>query len=309
MSLNSLIAQAQAATSELEDQSQVVESQFDNEPPAAGFTPARFVGYVELGKRKQRPYQGKDKPPADEVRLYFELNGPKHQREVEVDGVKQTFTNTISVKIAKKHTDNASFTKLFKKMTYGRSGITHMAQMLGEGFLVQIVHNTQPAADGKPAKTYANMRDDDGNFLIQAPMVVDPITNESRPIPVPEMTAQAKVLLWATPTKEQWDSIFIDGTRTVKDAKGLETQVSKNWLQEDIVQNALNFDGSPLQALLGGLADLSLEADVPAAPETPAQPAPAAPAPSAPATPAPAPAAAPAASAPGADLLADLGLK
>lgn len=303
MDVNTLIAQAKAGTENLEDQTKVSEGGFEFETAPAGYTPARFVGYVEVGKRKQKPYQGKPKPDTEEVRLYFELNGEKHQREVEVDGVKKTFTNIISVKVAKKLNDKAGFTKLFKKMLYGRDSITHMAQLLGEGFLIQIVHNKVPGVDGKPERTFANMKDDDGNWLIQAPSYTDPLTNESKPVPVPAPSQPVKLLLWDNPSKEQWESIFIDGTRTVKGEDGTEKEVSKNWLQEDIVQNAVNIEGSALMAMLGGVADLDLSPEAPAGePEAPATP-------GAPAEPEKATDEAPTAPAGGAgDIMADLGL-
>lgn len=259
MDVNSLIAQAKAST-ENEDQTKDDSPDFDNGPAPVGYTPARFVGYVEVGKRHQKPFQGKEKPDCQEVRLYFELNGPKHRREVEVEGVKKTFTNMISIKLAKKTGEKASFAKLLRKMTYGRDSIKHMAQMLGEAFLIQIVHNTVAKTADKPERVYANMRDAEGTFLIQAPSVTDPITNETKPLAVNEPTQPIKLLLWEHPSQEQWDSLFIDGSRTVKDPKtGVETEQSKNWLQEDIVTGAVDFEGSALQALLGGLGDLNLD--------------------------------------------------
>lgn len=268
MDINALVSQAKANTEKLENQTETTAGgDFEYEVPAAGLTPARFIGYVEVGKRKQNPYQGKEKPPADEVRLYFELNGSKHQREVEVEGVKKTFTNTIAVKLTKKLSDKAGFVKLFKKMLYGRDGITHMAQMLGEPFLIKVVHNSVKK-EGQKDRVYANMKDDDGNWLIQAPMVEDPLSGETTPVPVPDVTQAVKLLLWDAPTKEQWDSIFIDGTRTVKDDKGQEREVSKNWLQLDIAENALNFHGSALEGLVGGLGDLDLTPETPSGGES-----------------------------------------
>ncbi len=309
MDTNVLLAQAAAAADTLEDQSVAKEGgNFSDEPYPAGKTPARFIGYVELGLRKQRPWQGKEKPPAEEVRLYFELNGKKHQREVVVDGVAKTFTNVLSLTLSKRQGEKASFYKLFKKMQYGRDSINHFHQMLGEGFLVDIVHNTVAATADKPARTFANMHDADGNYLIGAPMYqADPMDDSSwAPIPVPAATVAMKLLLWKAPSKEQWASIFIDGTRTVKEKDGSTKEVSKNWLQEDIVSNALNFPGSPLEALLSGLSGLSLENDMPtAAPESAAKAPSAAAATTAPKAAETAPSEAPAASA---DPLSALGL-
>jgi hypothetical protein len=266
MTLNALLAEANEAAEQLEDQTEAKGAAFEHEVPPAGPTPARFIGYVEVGKRKQKPWQGKEKPDAEEVRLYFELNGKKHIREVEVDGVKKRVTNIITVKVAKKLSENAAFFKLLGKMRYGRDSVKHMSAMLGEAFLVTVVHNKNTGADGKEV-TYANLRDADGNWMIGAPMYqTDPLDADTLvPLPVPEVTQNPRLLLWDKPSKAQWDSLFIDGTREVKDAKGNVTTVSRNWLQEDIVQNATNFEGSALQALIGGLGALSLEPEAPTA--------------------------------------------
>ncbi|SEN68400.1 hypothetical protein SAMN05216227_102057 [Pseudorhodobacter antarcticus] len=266
MNVNELVNQA-ADADQYDDQTQET-SNFDDGPAPAGWTPARFVGYVEVGKRKQKPFQGKPKADCMEVRMYFELNGPKHRREIEVDGVKRTVTNMQSIKMALKVGDKASFSKLMKKMVYGREGIKHMASMLGQGFLIKIEHNTVAKTEDKPERTFANMKDADGNWLIGPPTITDPMTEVVTNVAVPEISVPIKLLLLKNPTKEQWESIFIDGTRTVKDAKGVETEQSKNWLQEDIVQNMVGFEGSALQTLVSGVGDLNLNLD-PGKVETP----------------------------------------
>jgi hypothetical protein len=258
--MNALLAQvkAQAAAGKIKDQTAEQDS-FTYEPPAAGRSFMRFVGYVEVGKRKQKPFQGKDKPDALMARLLFELVGKKHGKEI--DG--KTVYPILSVNIAVKGGDKAGFVKLLHKMDYGR-GATHMALMLGEGFIGTVVHNVVKV-EGQPDKVYANIKDKDGNWLIGAPMLPkdpsDPMCDEMVPVAVPEATAPIQCLLWDGPTKEQWDSIFIDGTREKKDDKGNVTVVSKNWLQEDIVKNATDFQGSPLQALMLEMAGDDLELD------------------------------------------------
>ena len=142
-------------------------------------------------------------------------------------------------------------------MTYGRSGITHMALMLGEAFLVKVVHNV--VGEGKDQKTYANLKDDSG-WTISAPVKADPVTGESEPLPVPQPTKPLQLLLWDSPTYEQWESIFIDGERTTKDDKGVETTKSNNWLQNDIKDNASDFEGSALHImLLSGATGMDLD--------------------------------------------------
>lgn len=240
---------------------------FEYELPVAGLGVARFIEYIELGKQPQRPYQGKPKPPEDSVRLVFELTAPKHRHEIEVNGEKITFGDKISITTTLKTGEKAKFKKIFNKMTYGRP-IKHMARMLGEAFLVTVVHNK--SKDG--TKTYANLNTPEGEWLIGAPMKAgDPITGEAPvPLNVPEALSPVRLFLWDRPTKPTWDSLFIDGTRTVKDDKGVETEVSKNWLQA-LILSAVNYGGSPLEALLGGVADLPTTEAEAKAKENPSQ--------------------------------------
>ena len=251
---NSLLAQAQksAQSDKLKDQTADTGS-FEYEIPAAGPTAARFIGYVEIGKRKQPDYQGKEKPDCMEAFLFFELLSKKHAREIGEGSDKRTIYPVHRERVQVKAGERANFVKLLKKMAYGRD-VHHMALMLGEGFLLRGVHNK--SQDGK--KTYYNIRTKEDGYLISAPMYnanKDPLGEEDmQPLPVPEPTQPIKLLLWDDPTPEQWQSIFIDGTRTVKekDADGNEVEVekSKNWMQEDIIENATDFEGSALQAML-----------------------------------------------------------
>lgn len=259
---NTLLDQAKASTDD-----QTVTTEFVNDISPAGPTFARFVGYVEVGVRAQRPYQGVDKKPCAEVRLTFELNGPKHTREIELEGgEKKIVTNVISVKITKKQADNSGFIKLFRKMTYGRD-IKNFAQMLGEPFLITIVHAEGKDKDGKDV-TYANMKDSEFNYLIGAPAQVNPATGETVHFDVPEARIALRLLLWDQPTDLQWKSLFIDGTKTVK-RDGKDVEISRNWLQEDIVTNALNIGGSPLEIMLAGMDDLEMPGDTAAPEEVP----------------------------------------
>ena len=165
-------------------------------------------------------------------------------------------TNVIGIKITIKSAENSGFIKLFNKMKYGRDGINNFPQMLNEGFLINIIHAPGKDRDGKDV-TYANMKDADYNYLISAPSQMNPATSQLVHFAVPEATIPLRLLLWDQPTTEQWDSVFIDGTRTVK-RDGIEVQESKNWLQQDIVENALDFGGSPLEIMLNGIDNLEL---------------------------------------------------
>ena len=243
---------------ETEDQNVVQEhTEFERVLAPAGKTIGRLIEYIELGKQKQRPYQGKEKPDADEVRLTFELLGKGHINEIEVEGEKVKTSNVISVKIAKKFGERAAFKKLFNKLQYGRADKKHMAQMLNEPFIIEVQHNT--VGEGKEAKTYANIRDKDGAFLISSPFVQDALSGETKDISkaVPQSLRSPKLFLWDHPTQETWDSLFIDGTREVKNGDKVE-QVSKNWLQE-LIMSASNFNGSPLHTMLEGISTTDLK--------------------------------------------------
>ena len=255
------IAELAALAAETEDQTETqVAGEYEREVPAAGPHVGRFVEYIELGMHKQKPFQGKAKPDAEMVRIVFELLHPKKSIiEYEADGVKKVRGQLISITIKKSLSEKASFKKLFNSMTYGRAGIRHMAQMLGEPFLLTVTHNVVKGNDGKDV-TYANISRD-GVYLIGAPQITDPMTEVVTKLPVREPTVPVRLFLWDHPTKETWDSLYIDGTREVKNADGTTTQQSKNWLQEKIM-SAVNYNGSPLHALLNEVADLPLEESV-----------------------------------------------
>lgn len=248
----------QLNTLELADQT-VTPQGFTYEPPAAGKALARFVGYIELGKREQREGQYGPKPPEPSVLLCFELNGKKHMREFkEGEDLKPTL---IYEEMTLKMGDKANFKKLFNKMRGGREDIKHMAQMLGQPFILTIEHNTVKGKEGKADRVYANIRDKDGSWLVGPPTHEDPMTGEVMNIPVPEAMTPLRLLLWDNPTKEQWDTLFVDGERTVKDKEGNEKIISNNVMQQRIVKNAVDYEGSALQELVEGLGGLTLDDD------------------------------------------------
>ena len=237
----------------LQDQT-VAKASFEYKIPDAGATVARFIGYIEMGTHPEF-YQGKEKEhPAAFAKLVFELLGPKHTR-TDDNGVKSgtLYYEDVTIKTDEK----AAFRKLFMKMRGGRDNIKHMAQMLGEGFVVKIVHNT--VGEGDKKKTYANIKHD-GEWLVFPPIKEDPLTSDVEQIAVPPMIAAPRLFLFATPTKEQWDSIFIDGEYERKNQDGTTSKHSKNFIQERIME-AKNFDGSPVQEMLTGLGELDLTDD------------------------------------------------
>ena len=72
-------------------------------------------------------------------------------------------------------------------------------------------------------------------------MQVDPLTQVSAPILVPDATRKLQCLIFDNPSTEQWDSIFIDGEK--------DDGTSKNWIQNKI-KGAVNFAGSGVEQFL-----------------------------------------------------------
>ena len=80
----------------------------------------------------------------------------------------------------------------------------------------------------------------------------DPVTKQ--PYAIPAASDELfKLFLWERPTKECWDSLYIDGTNET-------TGKSKNFIQNKCL-SAKNFPGSPLEAMLMGLGMPTLAAD------------------------------------------------
>ena len=238
---------------EIEDQTEVKTS-FDFRLPVAGKTVARLAEYIDFGAQPRKPYKGKEKPPADTVRIAFELLHPE-KNIFDIEGRKMA--DRISITLTKSLSDKAGFKKLFNTMVAGRDSIKHMAQMIGDAFIVTVVHSGgEKGDDGKEKPKYANLRSVDGTWLIEQPFVEDPIAGTKTPVPVLPLVGEARLFVWDLANKEMWDSLFIEGEREIDDGKGGKTVRSKNWLQEKIL-GATNFEGSPISQVLSGL-DLNL---------------------------------------------------
>lgn len=254
---------------------------YEREIAPEGNCYGRFLEYIELGKFPAE-FEGKPKPPAARVRLMFELltavpkKGPDGKpmrdengklvmvpnvKEVEVEGGKRKFANQISIELTESQSDKSGFYKLFKAMQYGREEITHFAEMLGDAYKLEVVHNTTNKGKQNEA-TYANVFTKERGWLVSSPFMesTDPdtleITRTDMSSKVPAAISPIRLFLFDLPTQGSWDSLFIDGTRTVKGKDGApDTEESKNWLQEKIM-SAVNYGGSALEQMLGGVADL-----------------------------------------------------
>ena len=236
------IAAAKAANA-IADQTEAQKG-FVRKVTPEGTTTARLISYVEIGKQPQRAFQGEAKADALEARLTFELNGQAYMRDVSKEGepakmVPTLYTETITISMNEK----AKFFKLFIKMR-GAQKVTHMAELVGQGFIVTIKH--KKSQDGK--KTYANIYNPVDGWRVSPPVETSAATGLTTEVPVPECDGDIQVLLQAAPSIEQWNSIFIDGEREIKNGD-VTTKVSKNFVQFKCLA-ASDFKGSALEALL-----------------------------------------------------------
>ncbi len=232
-----------------------------------GYAFGRLVEYIEFGNQPQE-FQGQAKDPALEFTLGFALTGQGYQNDDGTPYVVRTYNTALS------RNEKARAFKLFKALNW-KGTAKSFAQLLGETFLVKIKQVPKSKTDPKIVS-----RIDLDGFLPP----LDPVTRQ--PYPIAEAPDDMyRLFLWSRPTKEAWDSLYIEGEYEGK---------SKNRIQEQILA-ALDFQGSPLQQLLMQSGVTALPTAAPAAPVA-AAPAAVAPTPAPAAVAAPvAPAAVPAA--------------
>ena len=261
-----VLALAQEASATVVDQSVATKGGEGYTPPAAGLCPARLVGYVETGVHERSVGAGKPKVQKPQVRLTFELLGPKHPPK-EKDGVVLPVLITEEFNASSGYgalNEKAGLYKVFKRMNYSGTA-KHLSQLLGQAFLVTVVHSK--SADG--TKTYAGLRDESG-YQISPPQqtLMDPNTGEAtiQQLNVPPARSPLRLFLWNAAPEiigKMWDTLFIDGEYPARtDDTGAVTQAarSKNTLQ-NAIKEALNFKDSPIfQYLQTGGQQLNLGA-------------------------------------------------
>lgn len=218
----------------------------DYEAPAEGPGYCRFIAYIETGKQT-RKYKGIP-TLIDEVQLVFELVGKRHPpREME-DGTKVPYR--ITVKEKRSLNEKANFFKLFNRMNYKQTA-QHIAELLGEGFKCEVVHDKWTGTDGKE-RTDVVLRNKDG-YTIAPPRKEDEDSETGWiEVAVPPALSEVKCFLWQQADMQQWASIYIEGQYPErKNDKGEVTAKakSKNVLQ-DRIMTAKNFIGSPMHELL-----------------------------------------------------------
>lgn len=189
----------------------------------AGYAFGRLVEYVEYGMQPQE-FAGKAKDPAMEFTLGFALTGQGYQNDDGTPYIIRTFTTALTM-----YEKSRAFL-MFKLLNWRGTAKTY-AQLLNETYLVKIVQVPKSKTD----PTLVSRMDLTG-FLPP----LDPVTKAPYPIAqVPEELF--RLFLWSHPTKEAWDSLFIEGVN--------DDKTSRNRIQETIL-GALDFQGSALQEML-----------------------------------------------------------
>jgi len=240
---------------------------FEREIPVAGAGFARLREYIELGIHDHgtAPHR-KAKPLA---RFVFELSHKKHQMTFTKDEVEMTVPHTMDVTVPISQNESSDYIKIFNLMNWAQDK-THPLECLNQPLMINVTHNK--SQDGKT--TYANLwsgTPKDKSWSFAPPIIKADLTdpdavdkNISKVIPALNKGDDSiKVFLWAHADEAQWNSLFIEGTRTVKGKEGeADKEVSKNWLQGKI-KEAKNFAGSAAELVTqagGELDDLPQEA-------------------------------------------------
>lgn len=239
---------------ETEDQSKETAG-FEKKMPVPGLRGCRFVEYIELGKHANKSTKFGAKPPVDKVRLTFELLGKNDMEQMTVGQETKTVGKRMSITVNKTLSAKGDFKKIMNLLDRGR-GKQHMAQMLGEAFKVRVTVTAEDGslctAENKKEPKWANLYTgtvDAKNWSFEAPTHEDPETGEVKQLRVISPTSELKIFLWDNPTLATWESLYIDGTREVKQADGSVQTESKNFIQETCM-SAANYEGSALQAML-----------------------------------------------------------
>lgn len=226
---------------------------FDNTIPE-GNCRLRFVHYIELGKQKGT-FQGKP-TVKDKVQLGFEISGPKHQPRVLDDGTKLPFMIYIEENLSQ--SAKANFHKLLTVMNYTGKA-THLAQLLGEGYLGTISHRkyAKRGEDKANPATWtgvaAELKPKGGSYTVRPPRVEDAESGDWKDVVVDAPISPLRLFIWNLADMSQWGSLFIEGEweerKDEKTGAVISPKRSKNIIQQKIA-SAENFPGSVMQTLL-----------------------------------------------------------
>jgi len=232
-------------------------------PPAEGLCIGTLVGYIEVGNHEKTvKCVSSIKPYAHWI---FELAGGKNApRKNEETG--ELIPHRITIKTPISRNEKAGYYKLFQKLSNGDSSITHPAQLLEKHWLLRIVHNKWTPAGSTDEITTASIGSATEGWNVSPPVrPADPMDSDSKeqPLAKPARISELRLFLWDFPSKEMWDSLYIDGDyperKDEKTGKVTAPAKSKNVIQETIM-SATNWADSPMAEILSaGSLDFAAE--------------------------------------------------
>jgi hypothetical protein len=191
-----------------------------------GTYPARLVQIIDLGLQAQRPYQGKDKPPAQEIMLTYELVDTfmVDEKGEELTDKPRWISETLP--FYGLYADKAKSTQRYNALDPSGEFDGDFAKAIGQPINVTIVNNAVGDKVYDNIATISAMRPRDADKC-------------------PELVNPAKLLDLDAPDLDVFNAL-------------------PEWLREKIKGN-LNYKGSPLEQLLGGGGDRPRSAKAPAA--------------------------------------------
>jgi len=183
-------------------------------PVDAGTYPARLVQVIDLGLQPQAPYQGQEKPPANEIMLTYELLDEfLPDDEGNEDKTKpRWYSETMSIRNLE--SDLAKSTKRYYALDPDENFRGDWSKLVGASCMVTLVHKPR---QGDPENPYVNV----GNVSSMRP---------KEAAKAPELVNPPKVFDLDDPDLEVFNSL-------------------PTWLQDKIKDN-LNFAGSRLEKVL-----------------------------------------------------------
>ena len=184
------------------------------EPLEGGNYLARLVQVIDLGLQAQRPFQGKEKPPAYQVLLTYELGTEFCKDEEGNEDPERPRWISEVLNFYSLDNERAKSTKRIKALDPDLKYEGDFGEMVGLPCTVTIV-TEQSKKD--PSRTYVNVGD---------------VTPPMKGIPVPELKNDPKVFSLDEPDLEVFNSL-------------------PDWIK-DKIKNNLEFEGSKLEALLNG---------------------------------------------------------
>ena len=179
-----------------------------------GVYPARLVQILDLGLQAQRPFQGKDKPPAQEIMLTYELVDEFMKDEGGNDVPAKPRWVSETLPFYGLNADKAKSTQRYNALDPKGDYDGDFTKAIGSPCNVTIVNNA-----GKDGKVYDNVA------VISAMRPKDAAA-------CPELVNPTKVFDCDNPDMDVFNKL-------------------PEWIQKKIKEN-LNYEGSALQKLLGG---------------------------------------------------------